>query len=55
MGTLPALAIKAYTHKHVEGITVDNDHGKDVRNSEVNHKNSTIDITNRRLSAELEK
>ncbi|CAF0972068.1 unnamed protein product [Rotaria sordida] len=27
ISTLPALAIKAYTHKRVEGITVDDDHG----------------------------
>ena len=29
ISTLPALAIKAYTHKDVEGITVDNDHNED--------------------------
>jgi Trk-type K+ transport system membrane component len=27
ISTLPALAIKAYTHKHVSGIRVDDDHG----------------------------
>jgi hypothetical protein len=27
ISTLPALVVKAYTHKNVEGITVDDDHG----------------------------
>jgi hypothetical protein len=55
MSTLPALVIKAYTHKHIEGITVDNDHGEEVRNSEDNRQSATSSITNRCLPTELER
>jgi len=55
MSTIPALAIKAYTHKHIKGITVDNDHGKEVQNSEDNHQSSISSITNRCLPPELER
>jgi Trk-type K+ transport system membrane component len=55
VSTIPALAIKAYTHKHIEGITVDNDHGKEVRNSEDNHQSSTSSITSPCWPPELER
>jgi len=41
ISTLPALGIKAYTHKHIEGMTVDDDHGKEVRTSENSQQDST--------------
>jgi Trk-type K+ transport system membrane component len=55
ISTLPAIIIKAYTHKHIEGITVDNDHGKEIRNSANRQQDSTARITNQRLSSALEK
>jgi len=55
MSALPALAIKAYTHKHIKGITVDNDHGKEVRNLEDEEQSSTSWIINRCLPPELER
>jgi Trk-type K+ transport system membrane component len=55
ISTLPAIIIKAYTHKHIEGITVDNDHGKEIRNSANRQQDSTARITNQSLSSALEK
>jgi len=46
ISTIPALIIKAYTHKYIKGMTVDNDHGKKVENSEDIHHNSSSSITN---------
>jgi hypothetical protein len=46
ISTIPALIIKAYTHKHMTGMTVDNDHGNEVENSEYIHHNSSSSITN---------
>jgi Trk-type K+ transport system membrane component len=46
ISTIPALIIKAYTHKHMTGMIVDNDHGNEVDNSEDIHHNSSSSITN---------
>ena len=54
ISTLPALAIKAYTHRRIEGMTVDNDHEKEFQNLEGSQQNSTSRIANRRLPFELE-
>ena len=54
ISTLPALAIKAYTHKGVEGITVDNDHGKGIPLSDDSQQSSATQLTNSSLPCELE-
>jgi Trk-type K+ transport system membrane component len=55
VGTLPLLIIKAHTHKHIKGITVDTDHGKEVENSEDDCQGSVSSVTNRCLPFELER
>ncbi len=53
MGTLPILLIKAFTHKHTEGMTVDNDHGKETENSEETDRSSSSSTANPSLAPDL--